>query len=131
MNRAGAAPPAGDAAAIQLNARSRRSYFSSRRSMSSKLRPCECPGLLKSLGAGRDLTNRATAGVIVPIEINARPAIGEADFVAAALGHSFMLTDADGGGHGAIKAASQRARKLSIASRSRLARATAYCGCEN
>jgi hypothetical protein len=74
--------------------KSRPSLCSFRLSIAGKLRPCECPGLLKGLGAGRDLT---TAGVIVPVEVDARPTIREADFVAAGLGNGFVLTDADGG----------------------------------
>jgi hypothetical protein len=77
--------------------KSRPSLCSFRLSIAGKLRPCECPGLLNGLGAGRDLTNRATAGVIAPVEVDARPTIREADFVAAGLGNGFVLTDADGG----------------------------------
>ena len=46
--------------------------------------------------------DRGSAGIVVPIEICALPAIGKANLEAAALGHGFMAEDADSeqGGYG-------------------------------
>lgn len=98
---------------------------SSRLSIADELRSCECPGLLQRFCPGQQVRREPPSRDIVSVEIDARPTICEADFVAAELGDGFVLADADGGGHAAIKAAFDAPRKLSIRRASERARATA------
>jgi hypothetical protein len=78
-----------------------------------ELRSYECPGLLKRFCPGQQVRREPPSRDIIPVEIDARLAIGEADFVAAGLGHSFVLTDAHGREHADIKG-HRAGRKLKI-----------------
>jgi hypothetical protein len=64
--------------------------------IAGKFRSCECPGLLKRFCPGQQVRREPPSRDIVSVEIDARPTICEADFVAAELGDGFVLADADG-----------------------------------
>jgi hypothetical protein len=65
--------------------------------MASELRSCECPGLFKPFCSGQQVRREPPSPDIVPVEVNARPAIGEEDFVTAELGDGFMFAECERG----------------------------------